>query len=271
MKCCICGTVKNVEEYLENIFRNMEKIGSLFDDYVIILSCGNSSDKTIEKIKEYKNINKKVELFVIKKEVNPFRTQRIAFGRNICLDLIRKKYSNYEMFIMMDCDDVCSNEINLPILKKYLFRNDWDALSFNKEPYYDTWALSIYPYFFSYRHWEKEEDAWRNLFKTINEKFEKCKPGDLVKCASAFNGFSIYKTNKFLNCTYYGHPRLDLIPEDLIKKNIEANGFEMFFSEEIGNENTKWEDCEHRSFHMEAIQKNNARIMISPEILFPIK
>ena len=28
------------------------------------------------------------------------------------------------------------------------------------------------------------------------------------------------------------------------------------------------EDCEHRAFHMEAINKNGARIRISPEILF---
>jgi len=268
MKCCICGTVKNVEEYLNIIFRNMEKIGSLFDDYVIILSCGNSSDKTIEKIKEYKNINKKVELFVIKKEVNPFRTQRIAFGRNICLDLIRKKYSNYEMFIMMDCDDVCSNEINLPILKKYLFRNDWDALSFNKEPYYDTWALSIYPYFFSYRHFENIDEAHQNIRKKITGLLKSLIPGELLSCASAFNGFSIYRTNKFLNCNYYGYPRLDLIPEGAIKQNINANNLKITFSKRINTEDSKWEDCEHRGFHLEAIKKNNARIMISSEILF---
>jgi hypothetical protein len=268
MKCCICGTVKNVEQYLDNIFKNMEKIGSLFNDYVIILSCGNSIDNTTEKIKEYKKTNKRVEIFVIKEEVNPFRTQRIAFGRNICLRLIRKKYSNYDFFIMMDCDDVCSPGINLPILKKYLNRKDWDSLSFNKDPYYDTWALSISPYFFSYRHWEQEEQAWRNIFNKINKKFKECKKDELVKCASAFNGFAIYRTKKFINCNYYGYPRLDLIPEEMIQMNIESNGFKMFFSEEIGNENTKWEDCEHRSFHMEAIKKNNAKIMISPEILF---
>jgi len=30
----------------------------------------------------------------------------------------------------------------------------------------------------------------------------------------------------------------------------------------------RFEDCEHRSFHVQAINKNNAKIMISPEIIF---
>jgi len=36
-KCCICGPVKNCEPYLDRIFSNIEKIGKLFDDYVIIM------------------------------------------------------------------------------------------------------------------------------------------------------------------------------------------------------------------------------------------
>jgi len=28
------------------------------------------------------------------------------------------------------------------------------------------------------------------------------------------------------------------------------------------------DDCEHRSFHIQAINKNQARIRISPEVLF---
>ena len=32
--------------------------------------------------------------------------------------------------------------------------------------------------------------------------------------------------------------------------------------------NGKYEDCEHRAFHIQATQNSGARIMISPEILF---
>jgi hypothetical protein len=30
----------------------------------------------------------------------------------------------------------------------------------------------------------------------------------------------------------------------------------------------RYEDCEHRAFHIQARQKSGARIMISPEVLF---
>ena len=30
----------------------------------------------------------------------------------------------------------------------------------------------------------------------------------------------------------------------------------------------RYEDCEHRAFHIQAINNDNAKIMISPEIMF---
>ena len=32
-KCCICGTVRNCEKYIINVFNNIETIGNIFDDY----------------------------------------------------------------------------------------------------------------------------------------------------------------------------------------------------------------------------------------------
>ena len=47
MNCCICGTVKNVGPYLDKIFSNIEKIGALFENYVIIFYYDHSKwDKT---------------------------------------------------------------------------------------------------------------------------------------------------------------------------------------------------------------------------------
>ena len=58
MKCCICGTVRNCERYLDKIFSNMEKIGAVFADYRIILYYDNSNDNTLNKMKEYEKKNK---------------------------------------------------------------------------------------------------------------------------------------------------------------------------------------------------------------------
>ena len=83
----------------------------------------------------------------------------------------------------------------------------------------------------------------------------------MIECASAFGGFAIYRTNKFLNCYYYGRLNLSLIPQHLIKQNIDLFKGKFDYS--------KVEDCEHRYFHLMAIDKNHARIRISPEIVFP--
>jgi hypothetical protein len=268
MKCCICGAVRNVAEYLDKIFSNMEKIGSLFDNYVIILYYDESSDNTLQKLKDYQIINSKLKFYVNKTIVSNFRTQRIANARNGCLQMIRANYSDYEMFIMMDCDDVCVADIKLDVLKKYLYKNSWDSLSFNRSEYYDIWALSIRPYMFSFRHYNDELKVCNEMQKYITDLLSKVPENGLLKCASAFNGFAIYRTNKFLNCNYDGKVRIDLIPKNYIYNNVLVNGQKIEFKTYAGTEQSFYEDCEHRAFHLEAIHKNNARIRISPEILF---
>jgi hypothetical protein len=270
MKCCICGAVKNVAQYLDKIFENIEKIGTLFDEYVIILAYDNSSDDTLQKIKNYQLTHpNKLFLYVNKIEISRFRTIRLAYARNCCLELIKSQFSDYEMFIMMDCDDVCSNDVNLNVLNRNLRRNDWDALSFNKSYYYDIWALSIRPYVFSYNHFNNFEKINTNMNKYITELIKKIPPGKLLKCMSAFNGFSIYRTRKFINCNYDGRPRPDLIPIPFLIQNMKVNKSPIVYKTINTNEVFgKYEDCEHRVFHLDAIRKNGARIRISPEIVF---
>ena len=53
MNCCICGAVKNCEPYLNKVFENIEKIGSLFDDYKIVIYYDSSTDNTLNVLKEY--------------------------------------------------------------------------------------------------------------------------------------------------------------------------------------------------------------------------
>jgi hypothetical protein len=152
MKCIICGTVKNVGKYLIDVFSNIEKISTLFDDYKIILYYDHSEDDTLQKLKDYSNKNNKFIFYVNQSQLSTTRTHNIANGRNFCLQFIRDKCSDWDFFIMMDCDDVCSGNMNLDVLKNNLYKDTWDCLSFNKDSYYDIWALSIYPYYLSYVH-----------------------------------------------------------------------------------------------------------------------
>ena len=259
MKCCICGTVKNCGSYLDKIFLNMEAIGSLFKEYTIILYYDHSKDDTLLKLKKYKTLHPdRFHYYINHEKLTPQRTINIAKGRNKCLDMIRENYSDSDYFIMMDCDDVCSGILKKNVLLYYLLRKDWDALSFNHpNGYYDVWALSKAPLFLGCNLFQNGPQLYMKYIKTVIEKT----PLDrLISCFSAFNGFAIYRTEKFINCSYNGSLNYEYIPKHCIEKNI-------LYAGKPAMQNIK-EDCEHRRFHFQAIEENNARIRISPLCLF---
>lgn len=258
MSCCICGTVKNVGPYLNKIFQNMREIGALFEKHVIILYYDKSTDDTLKKIQLYIKDNANCEVHVNTERQLKYRTHRISKGRNHCLQTIREKYIDYSHFIMMDCDDKCAKDMDITNLQKYLINyTNWDALSFNHpDSYYDSWALSIRPYVASCHHFKNSA-----LGQLMITKMIKMTPKNkLIRCLSAFNGFSIYKMSKFINCEYDGSFRLDYIPKQMLDENIRAAG-------KLDLTQNK-EDCEHRHFHFQAVKKYDAKIMISPLCLF---
>lgn len=263
-RCCICGTVKNCGEYLPKVFANIEAIGSLFAEYKIIIAYDKSQDNSLSFLQAYQMSHpQQMWLYVETDLPTPFRTHNIAKARNNCLDILRENCREYEYFVMIDCDDVCAGKMHLEHLAYYLTDETqeplWDALSFNKRPYYDTWALSKYPFVFSNMHFKNPEQYGVYIEEILKQTPEKT----LVSCLSAFNGFSMYKTSVFIDCCYYDpKPRLDLIPPHLLKKNIEICG-QMYMKGKAA-----LVDCEHRSFHFMAIHAKNAKIRIAPEILF---
>lgn len=269
MNCCICGPVKNVEQYLKKNLDNMEKIGSLFDEYKIVIFYDISFDNTLNILKEYQKKNPRLLFFVNTKPISIFRTHRIAYARNFCLQYVKDNKDLYSYFIMMDLDDVNAKTINIEPLKKNLLREDWDGLSFNTFPhYYDIWALSIWPFCFSYNHFNNNFHYHKIIRNYIMKKLITLKKDELLSVISSFNGFSIYRINKFLNCYYDGNVRLDLFSKSLLQIHANAQKSKGIVFRDYGNIKGKYEDCEHRAFHQMARINSNAKIMISPEILF---
>jgi hypothetical protein len=170
---------------------------------------------------------------------------------------------------MMDFDDVNCKEVRPEILRRYLDRDDWDGLSFNTTPmYYDIWALSIFPYCFSYNHFKNTSIHNHGFLKNyIDNKLKNLNNGELLSCFSSFNGFSIYRTSKFLNTQYDGRVRLDLLPKKYLASHMIAANSGIIFKD-YGHIKGKYEDCEHRAFHIKAINNDNAKIMITNDVLF---
>lgn len=269
MNCCICGPVKNCGPYLLRVLKNMEQIGGEFDDYEIVIYYDKSSDNTLQILKEYQLRNPKLRFYVNKNTMTKFRTHNLAIARNFCLNYVRENKEKFPYFIMMDCDDVNCKDINTTILKSYLYRDDWDGLSFNTTPkYYDIWALSIYPFCFSYNHFQNNDEHYIIMQNYVEELLKEAwSENKLLECISSFNGFSIYRTNKFLNTYYDGRIRLDLIPENHLVAHKTVTRSNLVYKQYVTVDG-RYEDCEHRAFHIQATQNSGARIMISPERVF---
>lgn len=261
-KCFIGGCAKNCAKYIEKVFENIKQIETLFDEIHIIIAYDESKDNTLELLETQNQNFNNFDLIINTKPLTNIRTENISNARNLVLDKIKELYTpEWKYFIMIDCDDVCTFPMNLDVLKSNLTKSTWDALSFNREYYYDTWALSYDPYIFSCWNWPNGNQVVEQMTSTLQKKLSKLKSDELFPCYSAFNGFGVYRTSKFLNCVYDWKTPVNLISKEQLDKNIKAVGTNPF----IRPNN---DDCEHRSFHLQAITKNKANIMISPEYLF---
>lgn len=270
--CCIGLCIKNSANGLPAVFANIDKIQSLFNKMTIIISYDHSHDGSLTIIKEYISkrredvkiivLNVNSQTYNSKRDEYFNRTIRIANARNLIMHHIYKYNNDDEYFIMMDTNDYsCISPIDKTVLDKCLKSNEWDGLSFNRRPYYDLWALSINPLVVSCWHFKNTEKSLIAYNRLLSNKLNVLKNDELLPVISAFGGFAIYRTNKFLNCKYSGQYN----PTLFSKKQILTHSLIL----DSAIMNNKPDDCEHRSFHIDAIVKNSARIRISPMKLFP--
>ena len=274
-RVCIGCCIKQNVIFLQRIVENMVKIGYLFNDFQIIFFYDESTDGTLGAVK---NLTSTYDNVTIIENLTPLtqkapRTHKIAYARNGILDVIRDSYADYEYFIMMDGDEVCCGDVNLDVLENALKRDDWDGISFSKEHYYDLWAIGMTD--IPYSCWNFDHP--RGLYTYSHEicvALDTCKKGELLPVYSAFCGFGLYRTNKFIDSKYDGSPRMDLIPTRLLKANVKRCGpikktHQGAEQQEQDEDMAIAYDCEHRAFHLYAVFVNTARMRIMNDILFP--
>lgn len=286
---CVIGLcVFNNEPGLPSVLSNILKISKskLFNKLTIVAFYDASTDKSYAILESFKNrhsisnsktnppLYETIETIIISNNTNNFRmsfgnanrvidksrTMRIANARNEILNymrLLKKQGEVNEYFIMMDSNEyACVGNINIDTLRNALQRsNEWDSISFDREAgYYDYWALSFDPHIYSFYHVQNKNDTLNNMVADFAIKLNKAREScDLISVYSAFNGFAIYKSNMFLNCSYSSFIDIRLFPKELLPSKL-LNHFK--------------NDCEHRKFHLEAMKKNGAKIMVSPLSIF---
>lgn len=268
----ICGTVRNCEKHLDAAFANIKILTELFADYRIIMAFDVSDDSSlINLIKHKREHGNKMDIHINRNARSSRRTENISNARNECLKIMREQTNTgfaAEYFVMIDMDDVCSGPMNLAVFRRTMDLSEkWDSVSFNRKGYYDAWALSIDAYIYSCWGWWSPYEVVDHMRNYIIEKLSKIPVGEFAECRSAFNGFAIYRTAKFLDCHYdWRMPKQYMKLEELLEQQRILWGVGSRSPLEI---QTDEPDCEHRTFHMMATAKNGARIRISSEILFP--
>ena len=282
---CVIGLcVYNNERGLPSVLSNIVKISQskLFDKITVVVFYDASLDNSYSILESFKNQHSKsgfsrelIETVVISNDkkkqirmsfgnasrvIDKSRTMRIANARNQILNYMRfahKRGQANKYFIMMDSNEyACVGQINIDTLRSAMQRSDeWDSVSFDREAgYYDYWALSFDPHVYSFFHLQNKTETRQFMIDAFTTKLNASRDSqNFIPVYSAFNGFAVYKTNMFLNCSYSADIHINLFPTHLIPSRI-LNHFK--------------NDCEHRKFHLEAIQKNGARIMVSPLSIF---
>jgi hypothetical protein len=180
--------------------------------------------------------------------------------------------------------------MDLNVFKRAMIKSDkWDSVSFNRIFYYDIWALSIDQFIYSCWGWNNPDEVVEMTRSYITDKLNNTSLDEYVECRSAFGGFAIYKTAKFIDCLYDWRIPKQYMELDDLEKNHQAVGCRGHNSHTDSPESHLLKnsdllpsvtshaksvnpidemDCEHRSFHMMATAKNGARIRITPEKLF---
>lgn len=271
-KCFVCGCARNVAKYISAVIRNIRKLETVFDEIYVIMSYDQSDDNTLEILHSFQKEFEQFHIIINTLPLSDIRTERIANARNGILKYISiLQHSNpvfreYAYFCMIDMDNICAGQMYPEIITPYLSRNDWDALSFFREEYYDIWALSIRPFVISCWHWYNYEislSVVKAMKKYICDKRRDTPTTELIECESAFCGFGIYRLSKFIDCEYNHYMPFQYISPSMLRENERAVSMPLMpdIEKYCG-------DCEHRWFHMEAIQKHDAKIRISPLILF---
>ena len=258
--------VLNNEYGLKYVLENIESIqnSNIFEKVNVVVFYDKSIDKSLEILESY-GANLNIKIIIHQGIINPdYRVDNICFARNNILEVIKKNYSDYEYFIMMDSNHYsCVGKIRINELKNILHRKDeWDSISFDKiEGYYDYWALSYDPFIYSIFHFENDNNVIGMMKEDFLKILNNAKLNNkLIQVYSAFNGFAIYKNHKFINCEYSTIIDFNYLPYEIFEKEL------ILTNSKIKKKYKS--DCEHRRFHLEAILKNNARIMISPTYIF---
>ncbi len=210
----------------------MEQIGSLFEDYRIVIYENNSNDRTVDILRKWKRGNSRVyvkseklpystlDAIIVnhKKDGTFFHPETIARARNLVLDIVMSDaYREFPYVIWMDMDFKFPPRFE-GITEAFETDREWDAVfAYGIDPpgtYWDWYAFrnATYPI-----GSELLGDYWWYMPKSFSLK----RTDDWCPVYSAFGGCGIYKKSSIVGCRYSGIVTEDMavVAKQLIDQN----------------------------------------------------
>ena len=228
----IVGCARNIESYLPNTKEKLQMIKSLFKSSKIIIYENDSSDKTLDILKEWEQ--EQLIQLITEKDIKGIRTERLAYARNLLYKEAMK--SVFDLLIVIDLDNVINGLSTESLLSWFNLEEDWAVVGANQlGNYYDLFALRTFDDWMPFDFMVCENIDKKDINFCLNNRFKN------IPVKSCFGGLCIYKRQYLDNCSY-------------------GNGFQ------LNNDNSKFEFCEHVDFN-KCITNNGGKIYINPKLI----
>ena len=266
------GCAKDCSKFLPKTLDNIKYYSSLFGQSYSIIVENGSSDSTKKILKENQGKN---DIYLFCDEFNKLtnRCQRLENARNLIIKTIKqnKNIANYDLFVMIDLDDIGTHKINENDIfnaVSFLFSEKNIAGVFANQlgGYFDIWALrddkycdvdiwaEVFKFLMENKNFSEQitkknlEDAYKIILKKKTLSFNRDHPP--IKVKSAFGGFGIYKMQSVLKNSekYNGSQLLKIISKD--NKNVTVN----------------YQKCEHVNFNEGLVSQGN-KLYVLPYLI----
>jgi len=229
-KVLICGVCRDVEPRISKTISIMERIGSLFEDYRILVYENNSEDATPKVLKEWMQRNNKLhvksetvplselESLIVNKNDNGefFRPELISRARNIIMDMaMSDEFKEFAYIIWMDMDFTIPPDFD-GIVEAFESEKEWDGvLAYGVDPSGTHWDW----YAFRDATLPIGSELLGNKWWYMPKHFSLAPSDDWHPVYSAFGGCGIYKKSSIGECRYSAIVNREL--EDSARKIIQ--------------------------------------------------
>lgn len=260
-RAVFAGLARNCAPTLPAVLANIEAMAGAFQDSAFLFLENDSADGTRALLERWCAGRPQAALLspAGPEGWHPVRTIRLAALRNQVVETLRARYADYDVAVLMDCDEVNAAPKDIAAFARaleFLWADQARAAVFANTlgAYYDMWALrhpqrcpdDIWEAMMDYtvRHNASDEAAFQAVYAP--RLFALSLGDPPLEVDSAFGGLGIYRLSRMLaNRARYQGYKLRPVPT--------AGGLK-----EMG-----WQCCEHVSFHA-GLRAAGGRLFVLP-------